>query len=169
MARRRQLNLTCLGYGGNCHLEPALACMIREMPADFISLKLGINVYGAASLSPRTFKPAVIGFVQILREKHPDIPIAVVSPIVSAPRETEPNAVGLSLSLMREEVADAVRRMVDCGDANLHYFDGLRLFGEHLAADYQPDRCHPNGDGYEILGKNFLDSVLGEISPQRAG
>jgi hypothetical protein len=164
-ARERDLNLTCLGYGGNCHLEPMVAMMIRDMPADFISLKVGINILGAASLSPRTFRSAIIGAVRIIREKQPDIPIAVISPIVSPPRETEPNPVGLSLTKMREEVQDAVRRLTDCGDGNLHYFSGLDLFGEDLAADYLPDDVHPDGDGYEIMGRNFSQLVFGEITP----
>jgi len=162
-ARERGLNLTCLGYGGNCHLEPMVAMMIRDMPADFISLKVGINIMGGTLLSPRTFKPAVIGFVQIIREKHPDIPIAVVSPIISPPREEEPNAIGLSLSKMRDELQDAVARMADCGDDNVHYFDGLQLFGKDLVADYLPDDVHPNGDGYEMLGRNFSKLVFGAI------
>jgi hypothetical protein len=167
VARERELNLTCLGYGGNCHLEPMVAMMIRDMPADFISLKVGINVLGGMSLSGRTFAPAVIGFVQIIREKHPHVPIAVISPIISPPREEACNAVGLSLTRMRAQIQDAVRRMIDCGDAKLHYFSGLDLFGEDLVHDYLPDEVHPNGDGYEILGHNFSKLVFDKIALPR--
>lgn len=162
VARKHDLNLTCLGYGGHCVLEPMVAVMIRDLPADFISLKLGINVYGGA-LSPRTFEAAVIGLVQIIREKHPTIPIAVISPIISPPRETELNAVGLSLTIMRDQIQDAVRRLTDHGDGNLHYFNGLDLFGEDLVEDYLPDLCHPNGDGYELLAENFSNVVFSKI------
>ena len=51
-ARMQGLNLTCLGYGGNCHIEPMLAHVVRDREADHIALKLGINVMGAASLGP---------------------------------------------------------------------------------------------------------------------
>lgn len=162
-ARCRNLNLTCLGYGGQCHMDPMVARMIRDLPADFISLKVGINVNGAASLSSRTFRPAVIGLVQVIREKHPRTPIAVISPIVSPPREDTANAVGLSLRKMRVEVADAVTRMQDLGDANLHYVDGLDLFGEDLVEEYLPDLLHPNGDGYEIMGRAFAERVIDGI------
>ena len=159
-ARGLDWDLTCLGFGGNCHLEPMCARMIRDREADVISLKLGINVMGGASLGPRTFKAAVIGLVQIVREKHPDTPIAVISPIVSPPRELTDNAVGLNLTKMRVEIEDAVARIKDtCGDENLHYFDGRLLFDESLAADYLPDDLHPNGDGYEIMGKNFAEKI----------
>ena len=73
----------------------------------------------------RTFRPAVIGFVHIVREKHPDTPLVVISPIFSPPRETTPNAAESTLTQMRVEVAEAVDAMQDRGDTNLHYVDGL--------------------------------------------
>ena len=163
VARSRGFNLTCLGFGGNCHIEPMIARVIRDLPADFISLKLGINVMGASSLSPRTFRPAIIGLVQILRETHADVPVALISPIVSPPREDTANAVGLSLRGMRREAEDAAERLRACGDTNLSYFSGLELFGAELVDAYLPDLLHPNGDGYEVLARNFEAVVLGHI------
>ncbi len=157
-ARKRELNLTCLGYGGNCHLEPMIARMMRELPADFLSMKVGINIYGADSLSVRTFQSAIIGFVQIVREKHPDTPFVVISPIFSPPRETTPNAVGFTLEDMRQEVAEAVEALKGMGDVNLHYVNGLELFGPDLA-HLLPDDLHPDAEGYKIMGQNFVDKV----------
>lgn len=165
VARESGLNLTCLGYGGNCHLEPMLARMIRELPADFLSMKVGINIYGSASLNERTFRAAIIGFVQIIREKHPDTPFAVISSIYSPPRETELNAVGFSLRDMREEVSEAVEALKAHGDGNMYYVDGLNLFGaEH--AHMLPDELHPDSEGYKILAQNFLKEVAKPIFRQ---
>ena len=161
-ARERGLNLTCLGYGGNCHLEPMIARMMRELPADFLSMKVGINIYGSESLSPRTFQSAIIGFVQIVREKHPDTPFVVISPIFSPPREKMTNAVGFTLADMRQEVAEAIQTMKDNGDSNLHHVNGLELFGEDLA-HLLPDDLHPNAEGYKIMGKNFAQKVAGKF------
>jgi len=158
VARGLGLNLTCLGYGGNCHLEPMIARMIRDLPADFLSMCVGINIYGAASLGPRAFQSAVIGFVKIVREKHPDIPYVVMSPIVSPPREESKNAVGFTLPMMRDEVAAAVEALRSRGDRNLHYVDGLEVFGPVLA-HLLPDQLHPNAEGYKVMGKNFLEKV----------
>ena len=158
VARKHGLNLTCLGYGGNCHLEPMVARMIRDLPADFLSIKAGINIYGSGSLNPRTFIPTIIGFVQIIREKHPETPLAVISPIFSAFRETNPNAVGFTLAAMREEVAEAVKLMSDAGDSNIHYVDGLKLFGPDLA-HLLPDELHPDAEGYKIMGEKFVEHV----------
>ena len=161
-ARKHGLNLTCLGYGGNCHLEPMVARLIRDLPADFLSMKVGINIYGSGSLNARTFIPAIIGFVQIIREKHPDTPFAVISPIFSPPRESTPNAVGFTLAAMREEVAEAVQIMKGRGDRNIHYIDGLTLFGADLAG-LLPDELHPNAEGYRIMGQNFLENVAAPL------
>lgn len=161
-ARARGLNLTCLGYGGNCHMEPMIGLMIRDLPADVITLKLGINMHGGTT-SPRTYAAGAIGLVRIIREKHPDIPIALISPIISPPRETTAGATGLTLEMMRELLADAVSRLKDCGDPNITCFDGRILFGPDLVADYLPDELHPNGDGYEIMGDNFAEKVLPEL------
>ena len=161
-ARERGLNLTSLGYGGNCHLEPMVARMIRELPADFLSMKVGINIYGSESLSPRTFQSSIIGFVNIVREKHPDTPFVVISSIFSPGRETTANAVGFTLANMRQETAEAVQAMKDRGDANLHYVNGLELFGPDLA-HMLPDDLHPDAKGYKIMGRNFVDKVASKF------
>lgn len=158
VAREHGLNLTCLGYGGQCHLDTMVARMIRDLPADYISMCLGINIQGASSLGPRAFRPAVIGAVQIVREKHPDIPIVLMSPICSPPREENPNTVGFHLKRMREEVKAAAEALQTHGDQNVHYVDGLRVFG----ADYVhllPDDLHPDAEGYRVMGKNFVAEV----------
>jgi hypothetical protein len=81
---------------------------MRDLPADYLSMKAGINIYGLNSLTERTFRPAVIGFVQTVRDGHPDAPLTVISPILSAPREQTPNQAGMTLRRMRAEIAAAV-------------------------------------------------------------
>lgn len=162
VARKCDLNLTCLGFGGDCHLEPMMARLIRDLPANFISMKLGINVQGGNSLNERTFGPAVIGLIKIVREKHAQTPMAIISPIISPPRETEENEVEMSLTKMRDIIADCVQRLRDYGDSNLFYFDGLELFGAK-ETKYMPDELHPDGDGQHVLADNFIDVVYKSI------
>lgn len=151
-------NLTCLGFSGNCHLEPMVARLIRDLPADFISLCVGINVYGAATLSPRTFKPALIGMLETIREKHSSTPLLVISPIFAPDRETNENKLGLTLTAMREDIQQTVRLFQERGDAHLYYFDGLDWFGA-ADAQYLPDGLHPEATGYEIMGARFTEQV----------
>ena len=158
VAREHGLNLTCLGYGGQCHLDAMVARMIRDQQADYISMCLGINIQGASSLGQRAFRPAIIGAVQIIREKHTDIPLVLMSPICSPPREETPNAVGFHLKKMREEVYAAAEALRAYGDRNVHYVDGLRVFGED-SVHLLPDALHPDAEGYRVMGKNFITEV----------
>ena len=158
VARDHGLNLTCLGYGGQCHLDGTIARMMRDLPADYLSMCVGINIYGGGSLGPRAFRPAIISFVLTLREKHAETPLAVMSPIFSPPRETTKNAAGFTLQAMRDEVAAAVESLRAHGDTNVHYVDGLTIFGPE-AAGLLPDQLHPNAEGYQLMGKNFLREV----------
>ena len=164
VARERGLNLTCLGFGGQCHLDTSIARMMRDLPADFISMCVGINIYGSGSMNARTFRPSIIGFVQILRERHADTPIVVMSPILSPPNETRPNAVGFTLRAMRDEVAAAVEALRAHGDPNTHYVDGVQVFGPDLA-HLLPDGVHPDAEGYRLMGRNFLQEVIARIFP----
>jgi hypothetical protein len=82
VVRRRGLHLTSLGFGGQCHLDAMMGRVIADLPADYITLKLGINTIGG-SHSARTYPAAIVGLVQIIRDKHPDTPMALVSPRAS--------------------------------------------------------------------------------------
>ncbi|MEK5645823.1 GDSL family lipase [Paenibacillus rhizosphaerae] len=161
-SRTLGLNLTCLGFSGNCHLEPMVARMIRDLPADLITLCLGINVYGAETMNLRTFRPAVIGMLEILREKHTDTPLVIVSPIFAAERESRENKLGMTVSSIRREVAVAVEMLQQRGDLNLYYRDGRDWFGPADEALLY-DGLHPNADGYKLLGDRFGEQVLSSI------
>jgi hypothetical protein len=159
VARGMGFNLTSLGFGGQCHADPMVARLIRDTPADFVSLKLGINIYGNGSLNQRSFRPAVIGSIATIRDGHPHIPLVVCSPIWSPPREKEKNAGGLSLEDMRCEIEAAVQAFQARGDGLIYYVDGLKLFNEDLPA-HLPDDLHPSAEGYRLMGENFMREVF---------
>ncbi|MFF4600730.1 hypothetical protein [Amycolatopsis sp. NPDC001319] len=93
--------MRCLGFAGQCHLDPVVARFIRDTPAELISVCLGSNVYRHCTFSARSFVPAVTGFLQTVRDGHPDTPLVVMTPIVCPTGEREPNAVGLTLADIR--------------------------------------------------------------------
>ena len=159
VARARGLNLISLGLGGQCHADPMLARLIRDAPADFVTVKLGINIYGSNTLSRRGFRPAVIGTIATIRDGHPDIPLVVCSPIFGVHREITPNGVEMTLPIMRDEIQEAVESFRNRGDAQIFYVDGLKLFGESLAG-FLPDNLHPSDEGYKLMGANFLHEVF---------
>lgn len=167
VARRQKLHLTCLGYSAQCHMDTMVARMIRDQRADFISLCVGINIMGGSTMSARTFRWSAIGMVKIIRERHPNVPIVLQSPIFSPNRETADNAVGLNLVKMRDELQEAVALLRGQGDKHLFYLDGLRILGSEYAA-YLPDDLHPNAEGYRIMADNVEKIVMEEMGIRQA-
>jgi len=153
-AAELDLDLTCLGFSGQCQYEPMIARTIRDTPVDFISLCAGINIYGANSYNERTFQAIIIGFIKIIREKHTKVPIVLSSPIFGTFREETPNVVGFTLIEMRRQVQEIVEIFRRNGDDHLFYVNGLDIMGEEHAG-LLPDELHPNAEGYKLMGHNF--------------
>ena len=161
VANRSNLHLTSLGLGGDCHLDPMFARLIRDLPADAIGLKLGINMMGG-SVNDRTFRAFAIGLIKTIRDGHPNTPLAVVSPICHPPNEETPNVVGMTLQIMRQRLAEAVDVLQAYGDKNIHYIDGLDLMGPDDVHLYI-DGIHPSAEGYRFLANAYLREVMPKL------
>lgn len=170
------LDLYSLGLAGSCNLEYFAAQTIAAWPADLITLKLGINVVNGATMTERTFIPAVHGLLDTIRKAQPNVRIVLISPIYCQGHETKPGpttpgidgkATGaepnanewvreLTLVRVREILAEIVATK---GDSNLEYLDGLKLFS---AADnhLMPDGLHPNAEGYLLMAERFKKLVF---------
>ena len=159
VARRHNLNLVNMGFGGACLLEPAVAMVIRDLPAVCISMKLGINAVGN-SLSARTYPALVAGAVAIIREKQPHTPIALISPIASPPRERTLSQTGYTLEGMRADMEAVHRNLVAAGDMNLYYVSGLDLFGLKEINRYSDDKLHPGSEGIDLQAERFSRLVM---------
>ena len=165
-----ELNIRNLGLAGECHLDGFVARTIASEEADFISLKLGINIVNAYSMRERSFVPAVHNFLDIIREKKPTTPIMVISPICcpfhevnpgptligpdglySEPRSHDLGHGALNLPRIRTLLEMIVERRQD---KNLYYLNGLELFGAE-DTHMMPDQLHPSADGYRLMGERF--------------
>lgn len=176
-------SLINLGFGGQCHLDQFVAQSIRDMPADYISLKIGINILNQNSLGRRTFASSLHGFLDTIRAGHPHTPILLISPIYcpfsedvpgpttasiqlengkkrfvfdAIPGHDEVRENSLTLKQMRTAICEVVAGRQQAGDTALEYVDGLNLFSEADQADL-PDNLHPNAGGYVRMGQRFAD------------
>ncbi|TNM67159.1 lipase [Streptomyces sp. NP160] len=172
------VELVNLGFGGSALLDPFTARAVRDTPADLLSLKVGINVVNGDVMRRRAFGPALHGFLDTVREGHPEVPLVVVTALAcpvhedvpgpSAPVVTEDGvrfaatgdpadvAAGrLSLRATREVVGDVVRaRQAD--DPHLHLLDGLELYGLDDAEEHPlPDALHPDAETHRLVGERF--------------
>ncbi|WP_328644849.1 GDSL-type esterase/lipase family protein [Amycolatopsis sp. NBC_00348] len=180
------VDLVNLGFSGNALLDPFTARALRDTPADLISVKLGINVVNADLMRLRAFGPAVHGFLDTIRDGHPDTPLLVVSPILCPIHERTPGpgdfdhealaagevrfratgdpaetAAGkLTLEVIRAELERIVAARQD---ARLHYLDGRALYGEADFAEFPlPDNLHPDAAAHRRIGERFTKLVFAD-------
>jgi len=189
-ALRAGVDLTSVAFSGNAMLDPFTARTMRDAPADLISLKIGINLVNGDVMRLRAFRPAVHGFLDTIRDGHPETPIVVASPIWCEPVEhsagptvqdpsksfewsiaggtADDAAQGkLSLGVIRAELRDIVARR-SASDPNLHYLDGLELYGRADAAAMPlPDNLHPGPDAQRHIGERFAELVLEPFTARR--
>lgn len=188
-AVRAGADLVNLGLSGSALLDPFVARAIRDQPADVVSLELGINLVNADLMRQRGFGPAVHGFLDTIRDGHPEIPLIVIGPLYCPIHETTPGpgafdpealargevrfiATGdpaeargrgglgrLTLEYIREQLAAIVTRR-EAGDRMLSYVDGLTLYGPDDAVDHPlPDQLHPDAETHGSIGERFAATL----------
>ena len=197
VAAARNLDLVNLGFSGSAMLDPFVARVIRDRPADLISVKIGINLVNADLMRRRAFGPAVHGFLDTIRDGHPTTPLIVIGPLHCPIHEFTPGpgsfdvealAAGAVRFVALGDPDDAVvpnaglRRLTLRGireqlaeivqgrqveDPHLSYFDGLDLYGPGDEA------AHPLPDNLHPdatthrLIAERFGAVLGALSRRR--
>ncbi|GIF38873.1 GDSL-type esterase/lipase family protein [Actinoplanes xinjiangensis] len=181
-ARRAGVELRNLGLGGSALVDAFLARVIRDAPADLISVKLGINVVNLDGMRVRTFVPAVHGFLDTIRDGHPDVPLLLISPLfcgihedTPGPGAIDPTSIGsgqvrflatgapgdtaqgrLTLQVIRRELRSLAERRA--ADGNLHFLDGTMLYGPDDATELPlPDGLHPGAEAHQLIGTRFAE------------
>ncbi|BCJ34082.1 lipase [Actinocatenispora thailandica] len=188
-ARQAGVELRNLGFGGSALVDPFLARVIRDTAADFISLKLGINVVNSDAMRRRAFVPAVHGFLDTIRDGHPATPLLLVSPVFCGIHEDTPGpgmiepdslrtgrlrfaasgspgdrALGrLTLTVIRDALAEIVESR---HDPALHYLDGRTLYGAADADELPlPDALHPDTASHERIARRFAGYAFAGDGP----
>ena len=174
-ATRLNWCLQNLGFGGQCQLDQFVARTMAQSDADVLSIKTGINIVNGDTMRERIFSPLLHGFLDTIRETKEEEPIILISPIYCPSAENHPGPTipdgdgkftiieghsalrreSLTLRRIRELIQDVIERR---NDQNIHYIDGLALFGESDAVDL-PDDLHPNPEGYVRMGQRFAGLV----------
>lgn len=189
-ARQAGVELRNLGLGGSALVDPFLARVIRDAPADYISVKLGINVVNLDAMRLRAFVPAVHGFLDTIRDGHPQVPLLLISPLFCAlhedtpgPGAIDPASIGsgqvrfvatgtpgdvaqgrLTLQVIRRELRSLADRRA--ADRHLHHLDGTVLHGPADAAELPPpDGLHPGPEAHRRIGTRFAEHAFTGAGP----
>lgn len=183
------VELVNLGLGGSALLDSYTAAAMREVPADLVSVKIGINLANADLMRLRALGPSVHGFLDTLRQGHPHTPLLVVSPLycplhehTPGPGAIDPEALEqgrvafkatgdptdptrLTLTKIRRELERIVAERA-AQDENLHYLDGRELYGETDFAELPlPDGLHPDTATHSRIGQRFAERVFAPGGP----
>lgn len=183
-ARLAGVDLVNLGFAGSALVDPCVARTIRGIPADLVSVKLGINLVNQDLMRMRALTAAVHGFLDTIRDGHPETPLVVVSPVWCGIHEDTPGPAAPDMSAWAEgkvrfvatgDPAEAARgkltlrmiraelaRIVDQrADPHLTYVDGLSLYGGDDAVGLPlPDDLHPDSATHRLIGERFAKAVL---------
>ena len=170
----RQLgwDLTNLSFAGNAMLDPFVARVIAQQPADFITLKVGLDLVVDDVMRRRTLIPALHNFLDLIREGQPDTPIALITALAcpvledaTGPMRDMPEGRWeatmrlqsqkdgpLTLEGTREIVAEVAAARAD---DMLDVVDGLSLFTPE-DAPHLTDNLHPDQAGHDLIAKRFV-------------
>jgi lysophospholipase L1-like esterase len=139
LSRNLDMQFVNLGFSGNGRGEPALAHLITQIEGTrCIVLDYEAN-------AGMTIKETLGPFLDILREKHPDIPILIMSKIRYS-YDQEGSASYAKWMDLRDFQKEMVIKRKNAGDGHIHFLDGSTVLG----SDYDEctvDGVHPNDLG----------------------
>ncbi len=176
VAIQQRWRLRNLAFGGNALLDPFMARVIGDAPADLITLKVGINLVNADAMRHRVLVPALHGFLDTIRERQAETPLVLLTAVscpaherapgptvmaggvaVAARRGIEPDPGALTL----EDTRQALQRVYEQrkrDDPRLHLVDGRRLLGPEDVGLLH-DGLHPTADGLTLIAGRFTDAL----------
>lgn len=142
-----------LGFSGNGLGEPELAIAISEIDASCFVIDFWANV-GAVEYGQR-----LPGFIDPIRENHPDTPIIVIAPFHYTSDTVNPT----HHNKQRRDAKAFVKQRQKQWDQHIHFFDGRKMISKEDTFGLV-DGVHPNSLGFYLMAKGFtpfLKRVLG--------
>ena len=139
------------GFSGNGSNDPETAQLIAtiENPA------LYIIDSEANSISAELIQQRVPRFLDIIRARHPETPILIVTKVPYGARYA------VSLPSLKEEFRKIYLQRCEAGDKNIYFFDGS-TFWDQNNTENNVDGAHPNDAGFAFMAEK-LEPVLRDL------
>ena len=154
ITRRLDCDYINLGFSGSALAEDEMAEYIAGL-----DMSVFVFDYDHNAPTPEHLEKTHARMLNIIRKKHPDIPIICPSRIVSGP-----DSAGDNPWEKTEKRRDIIKATVDnarkAGDNNVYFIDGAEFsnrFGD--PASFMTDRWHPNDFGFAAMAKVIGDKV----------
>lgn len=161
LGRRFPYEIINLGFSGNGKGEPNLARMIREIDNPAL-----LVLDYASNVSLEEFRTTLPRFIALIREKHQDVPICIISKIPTAAERHRP-----SIRTLRENyrsVAEyCTQKLKQSGDPSIFVVDGGTLLGEDFE-ECTVDGVHPTDLGFSRMAKG-LEPIFSILRGGNAG
>ncbi len=155
IGRLINLDVINLGFSGNGQGEPEVARLISEIDASLFVLDYAANV------SPEGLAKTLPEFYRILRRRHPEKPILLLSKVcfshVSYSRDHRE-----AHEQSRDIMIHFYSKMRKAGDSHLHFADGSALIPLGTDAAYV-DGVHPTDHGFRMMAERlapFIEMIL---------
>ena len=146
ISRMLDCNHINLGFSGNARGEQVMADYIASLDMSAFVLDYDHNAPNAEHLQ-KTHEP----FFRTVREKHPDLPIL----IVSKPDTPKPSDFAPRRNIVHQTYINALTN----GDKNVYFIDGQSFFSGRYRDCCTVDGCHPTDAGFVRMA----DVIGGEL------
>lgn len=155
LGRMLNVDFVNLGFSGNGIGEPEVAQTVASIDAACFVLNFAHNNPTLESLK-QVYEP----FIETIRNKHPETPVLVITPLYDVHDFWSPNG---KLEGMRAWIRQVAAKRIAAGDRNLQIVEGTDLIGRSQGAGLV-DGTHPNDLGMEWIAEGLaarISTVLG--------
>lgn len=151
LSRKLQMEFLNYGFSGNGCNDPEVAELLSSIPDPAIY----IIDSEANSVSAELLLERLPLFIDILRKKHPQTPILLVTKVPYGPRYAQ------EIPILKEEIRSVYQQKVSDGDKNIYFLDGS-TFWTNDYTENTIDGAHPTDRGFALMAEKMLP-VLQEI------
>jgi len=137
-----------LGFSGNAKGEKEMAELIASL-----DLSCFVMDYDYNAPTPEHLQETHESFFKIIREKHPDLPVVMVSRCFTNPDNLEDTTKRRNIIMQTYSNARAK------GDKNVYFVDGMNTFAQEAIEWPTVDRCHPTDLGFYLMTKRILPTL----------
>ena len=137
-----------LGFSGNAKGEKEMAELIASLDLSCFVMDYDYNAPTPEHLQ-NTHEP----FFKIIREKHPDLPVVMISRCFTNPDNLE------DTTKRRNIIMQTYLNARTQGDAHVYFVDGLETFAQEAIEWPTVDRCHPTDLGFYLMTKRILPTL----------